>query len=353
MKTVREIINSLSHNEWSYYNTDNTDIRLTDAVLSDKNKAIEFIEDYFNLAGKERVLTFPAFDRNKEFVLNRAPHIISTFVLGLKIAECLDIITGDRDESGFSFQYRWFLTCLYHDIGYIYEKKTVCEWLRMTASDGLEAIQAVCDIHYVHDRIFKTYSRDIVDIYLKGRAKCSGGKVGVLDHGIVGGLLLYDGLRKQFERSWGKRTDKLHSLREDFYVIVKGRRLHCSNSHFNEYAKAADAIIAHNIWLDTLQEYLNDEHIDLPVKDKQIKYSENELCFILGLADSIEPLKRFEDFPERAERVFFSFDNGVITIQSDQEIIQGEKGYGRIKDTEKWLGIKVENHTTYVEIHIL
>ena len=189
MKTVHEIVNSLSQNEWSYYNTDK---RLTDEVLHNKETALKFIEDYFHLAGKEKVFKFPAYDQNKELVLNRAPHIISTFVLGLKIAECLGIITGERDESGFSFQYRWFLTCLYHDIGYIYEKKTVCEWLRMTASDGIKAIQAVCNIQYLHNRVFKTYPREIVDIYLKGRAKCSDGRVGVLDHGIVGGLLLYD-----------------------------------------------------------------------------------------------------------------------------------------------------------------
>ena len=129
--------------------------------------------------------------------------------------------------------------------------------------------------------------------------------------------------------------------------------MHCSNTHFNEYAKVADAIISHNIWLGTLQEYLNDEHIDWSDKDRIIKYPENELCFILGLADTIEPLKRFEGFPEKVEKVYFSFDNGVITIQSDPEIIYGEKGYCKIKENEKWLAINVKNYNTQVDIKIL
>src|SRR5699024_1552141 len=142
---------------------------------------------------------------------------ISTYLLGIRLAELFKILPyGNKanevndpySKDGFNFKYYWFLACLYHDVGYVYENSTYLDEsikgkqkrinklqdnLSALQTDGLEAIQEICDIRYLHNRVFKTYDRSEIDLYLKGRATCCN----CIDHGIAGGLMLYDKLRKQ------------------------------------------------------------------------------------------------------------------------------------------------------------
>lgn len=334
METLKEILVYYSHHfhDWSYYCSPCLSI---DHVLDNGGEALEFIQAYFKIGGKKKVIA--SFDEKRlgRISDNRLIHIVSTFFLGLRIAECYGIDTLSRNDDGFNFKYYWFLACLYHDIGYIYEEKPICEQLKMVSVDGLEAIQAVCDVKYLHNREFKTYSRDMVDLYLKGRATCTDGRGGVIDHGIAGGLMLYDGLRKQFEWSWKKRTGKNDS-RESFYVYNGDRKLHCSNSHYEDYAKVADAIIAHNIFVDTLHQYADEEGIRLDgIVNQKISLS-NELCFILCVADTIEPLKRNLNY---IDEVSFEFENGEISIQASDDAFKNV--YKNVQNMEQWLDVRV------------
>lgn len=164
-----------------------------------------------------------------------------------------------------SFQYYWFLSCLYHDIGYALEERHQCakntqeeyENLKSVREDGIEALHEICHLRYVHNRVFKTYSKGIVDFYLKCRASCLGAPHVTIDHGIAGGLLLYDNLRKQFAKAWKARVNRTDS-RAMFHIQYKDKQLFFSNEDYKAYAKAADAIITHNIWRSTLEEYFND-----------------------------------------------------------------------------------------------
>ena len=345
MGTIKEILNSLPADEWSYYKSE---CQLDQELLSDNKRAVEFIEDYFELAGKEKVFSFPAYKKNKAFFEKRAPHIISTFVLGLKIAECSGVNIKERDLRGFGFQYYWFLSCLFHDVGYIYEKESNSEWLESVSLNGISGLKRLCRIHYIDNQIFNTYPKTIVDCYLRGRAKGSDDLSAALDHGITGGLLLYDGLRKSFEKSWEQRISKEHSNRDDFYVNNKGRLLHCSESHFKDYAIVADAVIAHNIFWDTLHSYLNENGYLYSFINRKICMNINSpFCFILCLADTIEPIKRNADY---IDRIHFTFDKKTVTIVSDERIIS--EIFGRIKDDETWLGINVNKDDNRVKILI-
>lgn len=95
----------------------------------------------------------------------------------------------------------WFLTCLYHDVGYGYEKddgKGKAALENKLDQKGLEGLKEFLSLGYVCDDVYKTYQKEMVNLYFKSRLK---GRE-KLDHGIVGGLLLYDRLRKRFEEAW-------------------------------------------------------------------------------------------------------------------------------------------------------
>lgn len=343
METLNDILKSFSNNkvQWLYYNSKELGL---DDILSNPDKALDFIKSYFDIGGKSSAFDDLNNFQHKNQLLSRSVHIVSTFFLGLKIAKCFGIDLESRDEDNMSFIYYWFLTCLYHDIGYVYEANSTCEHLRMLSVDGLEAVQEICNIKYLHNRVFKTYSRDMVDLYLKGRSTCKYGKKGVLDHGIIGGLLLYDRLRKQFEKSWKKRINKNDS-RKSFYIYKNENHLHLSNSHYEAYANAADAIIAHNIWTNTLNEYLvasgQPERRFPPIS------FENKLCFILCLADTVEPLKRNINY---ADKIFFSFEDNQICGSTEEEIYKTV--YGNIKALECWMDVRVNNDNSSFTIRL-
>ena len=336
-KTLKDIAEYYTNNreKWSYYSIDDID-DVIDLVekLKDGDKALDFIKDYFSIGSKEQALAKIPQRLQKRTSGIRFIHTISTFLLGLKIAGCYGINVEFRNYHNMSFQYYWFLACLYHDIGYIYENDSSCKYLRMISVDGFEAIKKVCDIKYLNNSVFKTYSAEIVDIYLKCRARCVDGKCGVIDHGIVGGLLLYDALRKQFEKSW---KYKKYGTRENFYITKNEKKLHLSNSHYEDYAKAADAIIAHNIWKNTLKKYLQEfPHINSNSIPEKI-YCENELCYILSIADTIEPLKRNPDYLDQVEFDFSKKDS--FKIKTSKEIYNDV--YKEIKSLSDWVDVDV------------
>lgn len=92
-------------------------------ILQEQN-ACEFIQEYFRAGEKHRALD-GILDSGcmKESMVFRCQHTVSAFFLGLVLARSL----GDREftfeieNERFDFTYVWFLTCLYHDIGYVFE----------------------------------------------------------------------------------------------------------------------------------------------------------------------------------------------------------------------------------------
>ncbi len=295
MKTLRNLYEEISSdkNRWSYYSNPSFEIRNT---WNNNDTALTFMTSYFNYAGKSQCFKDKHLDDNIQYIRSRATHIISTFLIGVKLFESFGIDVEARDGSNMNMKYYWFLTCLYHDIGYAFEKNSPCEQLRMLQSDGLDAIQEIADIKYLHKREFKTFSRKEIDLYLRGRAQCIQGRKGRIDHGIMGGLLLYDKLRRQFELSWKKRTS-ITDCRQNFYIEdeCNDRTLHLSNYHYASYAKAADAIMVHNVWASTFNNYIDQYDTQNQLKkhtDKDRITKENPLCFILAIADTLEPIKR-------------------------------------------------------------
>lgn len=332
MQTLKKIYEDLICDEyrWSYYSCHKF---LNCDTLCDKEKAYNFIKGYFEYGGKEALFNDPYLNRNAEIVKERAPHIISTYLLGIIIAESFGIDIEELDSNNVNFKYLWFLACLYHDIGYIYEKKRCCKHLKMLQEGGLGAIQEICNIKYLYSREFITYPKEYVNIYLSYRAKGLKKKTGSIDHGIVGGLLLYDRLRKSFETAWSKayRLNKNVS-REDFYY----NGLHFSNKHYNYYAIAADAVIAHNIWLNTLNDYLSQEG-KKPCKERKIKRN-NIIAFILAIADTVEPIKRFNINSLDEIKLESLVNTGFRLLMPD---LKDNTNYDYMIDLSNWVDVNV------------
>lgn len=310
-------------NEWSYYPIDRKDFI---EYLKCPNEAIKFIRGYFALGGKE--VAIPLFtEKDRERLQNRPCHIISTFLLGLKIANCFGVNVEYRNKNMLSFQYYWFLACLFHDLGYIYEGGSTCENIFKVSNGGLKALIEVMDCQYYCSSMFKTYSEKLVDIYLKNRAQCVKQKCGTIDHGIAGGLLLYNGLRKQFELARGDNKNKT-----DFKV----RNLNYSISHFEDYGKIADAIIAHNIWMDTLRNYLQNYPEMVEESIPKMVTFDNEICYMLCIADTIEPLKRGKHLTD----IMYDFSTqGQFIIRTDRTVYNDV--YRNILDLSTWVDVEV------------
>lgn len=343
-----EIAQNLSR--WSYYQ------HISESIVekwNDNDAALNFIKKYFIDGGKQAPVDFNIGDVS---IKERARHAISTYLLGIRLAELFKILPyGNKanevndpySKDGFNFKYYWFLACLYHDVGYVYENSTYLDEsikgkqkrinklqdnLSALQTDGLEAIQEICDIRYLHNRVFKTYDRSEIDLYLKGRATCCN----CIDHGIAGGLMLYDKLRKQFEQSWQNRDRQRSSDRTNFWNNKTG--LHLSNSHFEEYAKAANAIIAHNIWIDTLNEFKQHRGISIGIKNR-ISFHKDPLCFILSLADTIEPLKK--NIGLNCIKLGCGNDINSFIIEISVNVEKGKEYIGCLKKLSEWLDVTV------------
>lgn len=333
MQSLEQCYESLSIDttSWSYYSDSPVSIEY---VWHRNEEAYRFIKDFFNYAGKSKVFEDKYLSRNDEYIKERASHTISTFLLGLKLAECFRIDLGVYNAQDMNFKYYWFLACLYHDIGYAFEKKRNRYHIRTVSTEGIEALQEIFGIKYIPDRIFRTYSKSTVEYYLKCRAN-SDEVTPVIDHGISGGIMLYDKLRSQFKKAWKNRTAKTDS-RESFFVLheATGRRLHLSSSHFDEYAIAADAIITHNIWKSTLHSYQNKYLHITPLANVDMGLLitiDNAICFLLALADTVEPLKKsislqsvmIESIPncsgvtlQMDEQTFLMYEGGIEGLRT-------------------------------------
>lgn len=112
--------------------------------------------------------------------------------------------------------------------------------------------------------------------------------MGVLDHGILGGYMLFNNLVKNYVNKMANEPNKTEFIVDD---------RHCSIEQISLFAYMADCIVSHNIFFPNpsdkgiYREYgLN----ELTKYHKPVKFKSNPLLFLLYLVDSIDPIKYFE-----------------------------------------------------------
>lgn len=359
--------------EWNYYNSD-----ITINPLITPERSPEFIQAYFK--NGQKGLAFMDMDENTEASIQhwfehegrqprpecgisliqlseyRAIHTVSAFFLGTMLENCLmkdpsglQILTGDQH---FPFSYLWFLTCLYHDYGYIVEENWIPRLSRRSDTASAAEHDAKRGWYYLADvkrRLQITVSpyqkarrpeppaddrrpprplearllnyllehaptiRDGLKfecgIWIKGFTYSSLLAANYFDycihelpkpvynHGIIGGYLFFDRMIKNYIYAYKTEHPFVHPNSGQYPGLES---FDCHGRHFcseqlSIFAYIADCIIAHDMW--KADESDEDRYLNYGLKRlvgenyQKISFQRNPLLFILAIVDTIEPYK--------------------------------------------------------------
>lgn len=136
-----------------------------------------------------------------------------------------------------------------------------------------------------------------------------------------------------------------------FEIDMEGYSLAFSADHFSEYAKASDAIIAHNIWRSTLEKYLKNS-TRMTTNTLKTIGTDNQLGFLLAIADTLEPLKRFQVENNVLDEIYIEkLEERVgCKIRTSETIYN--KCYKSCTELEQWLDLKVKQDANAYEVEI-
>lgn len=378
--------------DWNYYNVD---------IINpfDKDKARDFIKQYFENGAKKRVI-LPLID---EIDPMRHVHTISTFFIGILIKRelCSNLTIHSQEDEDYEFSYLWFLVCLFHDIGYAIENDWTYKHIyRKNAEEYLNKYKNVKNCkrwHYEYQdlglifvaptiytkkmilanvrrnytgrfdgitfsngvTIYKSmYLRETVLNYLEYCKMTDG--IRHYDHGIMGGLWLYDSLMKNYYRAYWNEKGKHRDVNiENFFVD--------GYWHFYEeqkmiFAYLADCIIAHNMWpassdnIDIYKRCGLDELI--PPSFQKISFEQNPMLFILAIADTIEPIKLFLPTGRMSEvdiwkgiDIFFSKEYIKIKILNDR--LSYESLLHKVNGLDNWVDVSIVPNKEQREVKLV
>ena len=330
--------------KWKYYN------RLKiDYSPFDENNAWRFIEDYYKAGEKGRV-----FSPHISQVNIRPPHSISVFFLGILLK---DIIIKNADEHEFDpdFRYLWFLTSLFHDYACILENDK--KFAKRNNIADLKKMKEHFQINSENDILDNAFngkfSLKLINSYSNYRIAEK-----KIDHGITGGLLLYKGLKDNYEAMYKERLEKHSSAKHEHF---KHKGLLWSECQFDNFRRIAKAIIYHNIWFcykgnDSLEKFKNNKKIyndkglsDLIIEteidfEKKHRPTEDPFLFLLILSDTIEPIKHFEkeNHYDVLSNITLENINNTIVITVSKKLIGLDKWFDKIEDLKNWTTIDVE-----------
>lgn len=260
----------------------------------------------------------------------------SLFVCGILLKEVLFPEIGFFDEEGHTLEEVWFLLCQSHDESVerasVWEK--MCSFRRVQHMNigkqwGPLQIEFTPFFQYTGDGIRFTngvrvqssfYREEQIKDYFCFRNICYGDSG--MDHGIVGGLLLYEYL---MHRS-----------------LYGGKKV--SEREQNLYSYAANTMIGHNL----CGFYESKEKINL---------NEDPLLFLLLVAERIEPLqyvKREADYREALQAIQVSVRHKELFLRMNPQyfdVFELEKCLGQMK---KKIGIccEIMHETAEIYVHM-
>lgn len=360
-----DTISNIFNNEpkiWNYYN-----INLNNP-LEGKEQAAEFIYKYFKYACKINLyidIDSQGIGRN----FSRNIHTAIVFFIGaaiqLKIDPALYIKSRIRgDEEQYPFSYIWYLTCLAHDFGYIFEENDYNDELEYMK----ECVPYLNKYNLVDDFYKKIILNEPVCLYKKGYklfgvpytdgVQFSNEKLitkpfysyrtinnyfryrlfemGKLDHGILGGERFYRELVEMYFKDRYSSNGQVKFYYDQIRVWKYIRN--CIQAH-NIY-KASDS--SRNIYIKYgLDELLSDNY-------NKIAYENNPVLFILCLADTIEPTKKFVNDPPEyiLKNISVNYDNqkNMLNIKLSKKL-QDKTGYNSyinsVKELSDWCDVTI------------
>lgn len=369
---------------WNYYKTDFIN------PLCSLDDAKRFIEEYFVAGSKKHIIKDWSNNTENE-IMFRNRHSVNVFFIGAMLQRMIDpnIQIIAKKNGNYPFSYFWYLTCLAHDMGYIYEEKSKkeiggkklcrdcllvkngrrkniyecfginqipCFSLDFSAGRycfirkgfrlaGFSANSVRCNglqhgclrscygsIEYTGKTSIRIdaprYSQAIMEKYFKYRLV----EMGVLDHGLVGADVFLAGAienyRKQYERNSSKN--------EIIYDFINREQKHFCCEHFKIFRYIADCIASHNIYMSGTSEESKEKYKSFgleclcPEKFVKIAYEANPLLFVLCVADTLESWKRFGEYDNETIlsklSIHYDVNQNRIIVKMERELLETEAG---------------------------
>lgn len=280
MKSLSKIF-SINYN---YYH-DNSKVEL---YSGDSKK---YIREYFTEGGKDDVASF--IDTINIDPM-RFDHMRSVYNIGVWLYDSCDILRKHINDElkktnqdlRLEFLYRWYLTCLFHDIGYCYERDPSPPQdfnnLQTKINNGLKGYDLIFSCNnYIpqeyQDSFLKYYQ------YTQMRRKNKNPNIRSIDHGISSAIKLYDFLQGLH---CGETHPEPSNLRWGPEILK------------SSVVPAVWYILAHNIWpavkhTDRAKRYKDKGLSNLIQRYGRsfIKFNQHPVLFLLCFIDTVEPIK--------------------------------------------------------------
>lgn len=370
-----------NHREfWNYYNMD------VDGVFMNENIARDFIYNYFRSGSKSYALDNWVNSMN-EYIQMRNIHTVNVFFIGAYLQRMIDENIAIKSEvaSDYPFSYIWYLLCLAHDLGYVYERYSRAylelpiaqeyreyHYFSMRRSPRFRSRkhwyqQHGIDIAYTippfgYRSKMAHYSRNAVRIldsnieYNNGtvirKPRYSGEtknnyfyyrlyEMRTIDHGIIGADDFFSKLIINYVKEYREMSSR--GFREcTFDNFINEQGLHFCSEQFKIFAYIADCIASHNMYkADDNYRIYADYHLNalMPNRFEPISYRDNPLLFILCIADTIEPSKKFPDCNNEKLLKLISIDYDVNTnslcVELDESLYHSRAGQEYVTNIEQ------------------
>ena len=335
MKSIYDHFTELTNNQWNYYQGNKLNGR---KPFSKNISHKEFIEQY--LKDGEKSFVYSEFE---PIISNfkRYEHTNSVFFLGCVFFEKLNIKSYPNyfhdGNSINEFYFMWFLTSLMHDFAYEFESDNKYN----EKFKDIESFKEYKDIsndllddklHLIDSKTFKLLRN--VEQYFQYRFHESK----KIDHGITGGLLLFDLLEKN-------RLNRLEQQKNK----VESNNLYWGEEVKVMYIQACRAIATHNIWKampenkETYIQYGLDNLVDdsiYPISIDEVPY-----LFLLGLLDSLDPVKIFDcvdaEYVIKNLLIDFKDENTIIIKNKEGSGLIFSKLIKRATEMKDWLHVQI------------
>lgn len=340
-RTLKEIFQVIRKGKsWKYYDT--STCPTIEKLFYSNHTSTEWVKNMFR--DGEKLCVFKGY-ASESLLNDRMKHTISVYFLGIYIVNHIKPIkerinTFVKNNGNEKWTYFWFLTCLYHDYGYIIENDKDTYDLHLLDLDKL------CQQLYVESEVLSIIdydnsgltTKDIVDYFEIHRSK---NIKPFLNHGIIGGIFLYHELTKNLDNviSQKKRQEEIF---DETNFIHNG--LHYSINHKDWYQICAESIILHNIWFA-----YNKEDIKFNIQNGLAKFClkrgqklwyDNPLTNLLILCDTLEPIKQIGTTALTEVLLNANYDQIKITVPHrllDNEMSSYKESLVKLK---KWFKIQ-------------
>lgn len=354
----------------NYYGTQ-ADIK---HLLGNSNKANaenckEFIYRYFERGQKAKAFDIAFPDEYSQF--GKHIHTVSLYLLGCVLKESFSSKVRDAVKCALDsecswyedhdFYYSWFLTCLYHDVASSIESR-----IPLITNEQQKHLEYYCGkwnikyTPYSHQPVnpsadLNCYSENLIKNYFYYRTN-----KGEIDHGIIGGYLLFDRLKKNFITITSGEKGK----EREVVTTVGDQLIKWNIEHPDHFVYVADAIICHNLWTcnygedSTEYEQYGLDPLIIKSKCDKVSIEKYPLQFMLRLLDSLEPTKRFESMKVKdvLQSVFISKDddNMGMTIGWKPLLLYQEgfnRWYNTIIGLSNWMNVSISDAKKSGELH--